>query len=184
VNPNITDIRTYTYRKLDRFFLDANIWLVLYGPLPKRDWRTDVYNQALGGMKRQRCEIWVDVLVFSEFINTLVQKEYVRITGKLPDDWAGGFKAVRNSPQFRPVAEEVAAACRNILKVATRCATGFETVEVDALLAEFEQCRLDFNDQMIAQLCKTKGLTLVTHDVDFKESGLHLLTANPRLLTP
>lgn len=41
----------------------------------------------------------------------------------------------------------------------------------------------DFNDQVLAELCKSRNLTLVTHDGDFKDLGLNLLTANQSLLS-
>jgi len=93
-----------------------------------------------------------------------------------------GFKAIRNTPQFRQVAQEIAAAARTILKVATRCATGFEEADINAVLSDFETCRLDFNDRVLAELCKAKGLALVTHDADFRDSGVPILTANRQLL--
>ena len=60
--------------------------------------------------------------------------------------------------------------------------SGFEKVDIGALLAEYEAGDTDFNDQILVELCRVKGLTLVTHDVDFKDRGLTLLTANQRLL--
>lgn len=182
MSASVSDIRRCSYSRLDRFLLDANIWLVMYGPEPLRDWSTDVYTAALRDMKKHGCEIWVDVLVFSEFINVFVKKEYGRICDKLPDERAVGFKAIRSTQQFREVAQEVAAAARTILKVASRCATGFEEADVNAVLSDFQGCRLDFNDRVLAELCKAKGLTLVTHDVDFKDSGVPILTANRQLI--
>jgi len=182
VNPSAIDIRRYSYSSLDHFLLDTNIWLAVHGPEPARDWSTDIYSAALRDMNKRGCGIWVDVVVLSEFINAYVRKEYDRICDKLPDERLRGFKAIRNTPQFKQVAEEVAAAARTILKVATPCATGFEQADIDAVLSDFGACRLDFNDRVLVELCKARSFTLVTHDVDFRDSGVTVLTANRRLL--
>ena len=51
------------------------------------------------------------------------------------------------------------------------------------LIDEFEKADSDFNDQILAELCKRRNLKLVTHDADFRDRGLNILTTNPRLLT-
>ncbi|MCG9128943.1 hypothetical protein JT359_15240 [Candidatus Poribacteria bacterium] len=42
---------------------------------------------------------------------------------------------------------------------------------------------LDFNDQIIAEICKENGLILVTHDGDFKSQDITILTDNNYLLS-
>jgi predicted nucleic acid-binding protein len=55
-------------------------------------------------------------------------------------------------------------------------------IDIFALLNEFEQGDSDFNDQVITTLCQSRGLSLVTHDADFRDRGLTVITANNRLL--
>ena len=50
------------------------------------------------------------------------------------------------------------------------------------LLNEFAAGECDFNDQVIIKLCKKEELTLITHDADFRDAGIPILTANHRLL--
>ncbi len=47
---------------------------------------------------------------------------------------------------------------------------------------EYAAGESDFNDQIIAVLCKRKGLKLVTDDGDFHGQGIPVVTANRRLL--
>jgi len=56
-------------------------------------------------------------------------------------------------------------------------------LNIVALVDEYEKGNSDFNDQVLAELCKSKGLTLVTDDSDFADTGLTIVTANQRLLT-
>ena len=60
--------------------------------------------------------------------------------------------------------------------------SGFEKLKIDTLLDAYSTGDSDFNDQVIAELCKVKGLTLITHDGDFKGQGISILTANRYLL--
>jgi len=55
---------------------------------------------------------------------------------------------------------------------------------IETVLCEFEKGNSDFNDQVLCEICKEKGFTLVTDDPDFSGSGVTILTANSRLLSP
>ncbi len=50
------------------------------------------------------------------------------------------------------------------------------------VIAEYAVGDSDFNDQIIATLCKRKGLKLVTDDGDFGGHGIPVVTANRKLL--
>lgn len=52
---------------------------------------------------------------------------------------------------------------------------------MNELLKDYAAGDSDFNDQVIVELCKREDLTLVTHDGDFKGSGIPILTANKNL---
>jgi predicted nucleic acid-binding protein len=180
MNPDTGDIRTHPFQKSDRLLLDASVWLSVYGPIVRRDWRTDVYSAALGRMVKCRCAIYLDVLVLSEFVNAFARLEYNQLRASVkPKD----FKTFRKSPGFGPVARDIAANARKILGVSQRCGSRFEVVDIGAILAEYEQGRSGLNDQFLVEICKTESLTLVTHDSDFRASTIPVLTANRELLS-
>ena len=95
---------------------------------------------------------------------------------------AGVSSQFRNSPSFKSVAQDIANDVDRILKPSSRIESGFTALNTPDLLNEFAAGAADFNDQVIAALCKRNGLTLVTHDGDFTEPGLSVLTANRNLL--
>ena len=41
--------------------------------------------------------------------------------------------------------------------------------------------KLDFNDKIIVDVCKTNNLILLTHDADFSNADVDTLSANPNL---
>jgi len=175
------DITAYQFVETDKLFFDANVWLSLYGPQgAPNDPRAQIYSNALAEAMRAKSQIWVDVLVMSEFINRFARIEYDILYPKYarrPD-----FKQFRNSPEFKPISQAIAAAVRKILKFTARIESGFSTIDINALLAEFESTPNDFNDQVLTGLCLANSLVLVTHDFDFKDRGVNILTANRRIL--
>ena len=170
-------VKRYSFKHHDKLFLDANIWLLLYGPQkPQGNW-VKIYSQVFQRILKAGSKIYTDVLVVSEFIN-----RYARIKHELVAP-CSKFKDFRKSPDFKPVAQDTAADVKkNILKHCRLIESGFSTVGMDDLLDEYAAGESDFNDQVITELCKTNGLTLITNDADFKCKDIPILTANNRLL--
>ena len=176
MTPNALSVRDYDFRPEDELFLDANIWLFLYGSQNPGNARMDVYSSAFRRILEAKSRIYVDVLIVSEFINA-----YARLQWQIraPDS---RFKAFRNSLEFREVAQEIADNVKRVLNHCSRIESYFDTLDADELMDEYAQGGADFNDQVIRHLCRSKNLTLITDDRDFKGQGISILTANRRLL--
>lgn len=173
----IQEVSDYHFTSEDRLLLDANIWLYIYGPnKPDGIWQR-LYSQVLSRILEVQCQIYIDVLVVSEFINA-----YARIKWRIDGSDIEKFKDYRNSPEFQCTANEIADSTRRIVTLCHRLESGFHELDVDALLESYSSGQHDFNDQIIADICKGCKLKLVTHDSDFKGQGISILTANPRLL--
>jgi len=174
----IKDISLYSFSRDDRLFLDANIWLSVYGPMAYRRRRMLIYANAIRDIRKANSSIFVDVLIISEFINTYARWEYKQSVSIL-----NTFKDFRKSTAFVPIAKDIAVNAKRIIRQCQRCDSNFACIDIEALLVEFEKGDSDFNDQIFSEICKERGLILVTDDEDFTCSGLNILTANPRLLT-
>lgn len=171
-------ITNYVFMPGDNLLFDANIWLFIYGPQgDPRDWRTRTYSKSLANALKAGSSLYIDVLVLSEFIN-----RYARLEHKLQKASPYRFKTFRDSSAFKPIAKHIANDVRRIVGLCIRTESGFESVDIADLLNEFGRGNSDFNDQVLTALCQTRGLTLVTHDADFKDCGVAILTANRRLL--
>ena len=171
-----TRVENYEFDPGDEFFLDANIWLYIYGPQKPLDWKVETYSWTLGRILEARCRIFIDILVISEFINT-----YSRIKSKLVAPKIN-FKKFRKSPAFKSVGKEVTDNAKRVLNHCSRIESGFAGLRIGDLLNDYSKGDLDFNDQVITELCRLKGLRLITHDGDFRGQGIPILTANNRLL--
>lgn len=170
-------ITGYDFKPNDELLLDTNIWLLVYGPQKPGDSRVAVYSQALAKILAAQSRIYIDVLVVSEFINTLARSKW-----KLSAPHIKEFKAFRKSPDFKPIAQDIAADIKLVLQHCTRLESGFESLVIDTLINEYAAGDSDFNDQILTTLCRSKGLKLVTDDGDFKGQGISVVTANKRLL--
>lgn len=173
-------IEAYTFSSVDALLFDANIWLYIYGPQRQLYPRLHTtYNLAFRRIRSVKSRIFSDVIVLSEFINS-----YARIVyNDLPvATKPANFKTFRNSADFKPVAEDIAEYSQRIVEKTERTDSGYDSVDVRAILSEYADGNIDFNDRMLAELCRAKGLKLVTHDGDFQGENLTIITANPRLL--
>ena len=156
--------------------LDTNIWLLVYVPQKPGDSRVAVYSNALRNILAAQSRIYIDVLIASEFITQYARLKHQLIAPKVK------FKDFRKSQDFKPVAHDIAADFKRVLKHCTRIEDSFESLAIDALINEYAVGESDFNDQILTTLCKSRDLKLVTDDADFKDCGIPVVTANKCLL--
>jgi predicted nucleic acid-binding protein len=177
---NAEEISKYTFNAGDELLLDANVWFFVYGPHRPGDSRATVYSGALAKILAAKTRIYIDVLIVSEFINAYARLKHNILKGRpgVPSD----FKRFRGTPAFKQIAEDIAADTRKILANCTCVESGFASLDIDSLVNEFGGGDSDFNDLVLADLCKSKALKLVTDDGDFQAKDITILTANKRLL--
>jgi len=135
------------------------------------------YSSAFLRAIEAKSKLFTDVLVLSEFINAYARKRWTTSSSNK------NFKEFRKSKEFKPIAEEIAYAAKKITDRCTLLDSGFSDVQIDDVLTDYAKGKHDFNDQIIAELCRKKKLTLVTNDADFKNYHIPLLTALPHLLS-
>jgi predicted nucleic acid-binding protein len=177
------DIRKYRFGNQDRLFLDANIWLLIYGPVPRSDkdkFFKNIYSNSFKNMLLNGSKIFVDELVLSEFINAFRQLEFKRLKPEF--EWHLGFKKFRDNSDSLKVTKEIAIQARKIVNISMRCDPIFKSMDISSILAEYEKGHSDFNDWIYIELCKKNHFLFVTNDSDFKDRGVPMLTANSSLL--
>jgi predicted nucleic acid-binding protein len=172
----VHSIESYDFPEGKSYFFDTNIWLYIYGPIGWPDERSDVYSRALKEIRNSEGTIYINCMIISEFINA-----FSRIEFKQQSDFTR-YKEFRNSLSYRAIAQEIAYNVRKILKNTLTCDPELQVIDLPGVMDIFEQGKYDFNDLLFAQICSAKGLVFVTHDKDFSELGVEILTANERLL--
>ena len=171
------EVRHHNFTSKDKLLLDANIWLYLFSPREPGDRWGQIYSEIFERILHADSRIYVDVLVISEFINA-----YARTKWRVVAPHIRSFKSFRSSTNFKLVAEDITAGVKEIISHSSRIESGFVTLQMDGLLTDYTAGNSDFNDQVITELCKSNGFTLITNDGDFKTQDIPILTANSNLL--
>ena len=173
-------IERYAFTANDRLLLDTNIWLFLYCPHgdPKAPGPA-AYSAAFKNIVSAKCKIFVSSTVLGEFINRYCRlaHELLPAKGAAPKD----YKRFRKTAPFQQIAKAVAGAAQRVLEHATAIDDDFASLDIAKVLTDFGSGSCDFNDLLIAEVCRRKNLTLVTHDEDFSGHGLPTLSANALL---
>ncbi|MBC6473067.1 MAG: PIN domain-containing protein [Hormoscilla sp. GM102CHS1] len=176
MSKQVYPIDEYQLMPNDALLFDANIWLYLYSPQGDRYPRVKrKYNLAFRRIRSAKVPIFIDVLILSEFINAYARFVYNNLPAATKQS---NFKAFRNSADFKPVAEQIAKYSRSIVEKSERIDSGFESVDLEEIVVDYAGVNADFNDRMLAELCKAKALKFVTHDADLKGDNLTIITAN------
>lgn len=129
-------IAQYHFKKSDKLLLDANVWLLLYSPQYRPgDVRVRTYSSAFKGMVEAQSRIYIDAIVLSEFVNALARFAFHILS---PQQRPANFKSFRRSSRFKPVAKTIAFACRKVLGFCTRIESNFVSLDIDALLGQYE----------------------------------------------
>jgi|SRR5690554_612695 len=160
--------RDYTVKSIDSFFLDTNVWLLLFGDIADfQKKEQSQYSKVLESILSRECMIFFTSNVLSEFSNVLLrrsfndwQSETENIGKKFKDDFVG------SEPYLERV-ELISDLINKIIKLpcVQRMPDDFNAVQLDRILERFKI--IDFNDAYIAEICQSKSLKLVTNDRDF-----------------
>lgn len=177
----IIDALRHTFTDKDRILVDANVWLYLFGPNPPGSPMVRSYSSVFTGIQRNRANLYLDVLVLSEFVN-----RYARIEHQLQKN-AGApishdFKTFRDSSDFVPIAQAIQASVMKIGKYTRPVDHPLTACDLPSVLADFATGGRDINDQLLAHCCLRQGLALLTNDGDLIHTGITILTTNPKLL--
>ncbi len=176
---NIININNYIFTPEDKLLFDTNIWFYLICPKDNPDKYAQMYFKALDKILHNKCKIFIDVIILSEFIN-----RYAKYLAKQKFDIdVMQYEKFRDGKKFKAVALLVAEAVDKILELANRISSDFDSIEMNAILSHYAQLRADFNDQILEHICITNNLKLVTNDIDFKRAKCIILTANNKLLS-
>ena len=191
MNHKATQVEQHNFTSKDKLFLDANIWLCLYCPQGSQQYWVKTYSDVFDRILDAESQIYIDVLVLSEFINTFARQEwrfakealeFAEQQCELTESDIYSFKDFRNTPNFELIAQGIATAAKQIMKHCSRVESCFTILEMDNLITDYETGNFDFNDQVITEICKSNGFTLITNDSDFKTQDIPVLTANSKLL--
>lgn len=179
---HIHHINDYIPSNSDNFFFDANVWLSIYGPIGYYDdWRVRNYSEFLRKLQMKNCNIYTNSIIVSEFVNRFSRLEFEQCRKQF-DLEHDEFKKFRELEDFKQIASEIAINIRKIVRDSKICSCEMDDLTLFDLADNFENGNSDFNDLIFEEVCKANNLILVTHDGDFKDSKIEIVTANRYML--
>ena len=158
-----------------KIFFDTNIVLSLFTPLTVRQ-NANEYSKFFGECLKQNKTLYIDTHVLSEFINAYMRFEYKKYLKKNNiDATMYSFKDYRSCQEGIDAMKNAEAVVKNrLLKKFTIAGKEFSATDI----ASFSFAGTDFNDLVIAEICKEHNLALTTNDSDFLLADISIISEN------
>ena len=179
MNNKAWELTSYVFSKDETILIDTNIWLYLYPPPcnPRYEWATK-YSRAIRNLKEAEAIAVLDPIVMSEYLNA-----YSRIVwkGEFKEQYPN-FKKFRQSKDFHALTPTLLTHAKGIIDFSTVHSVASNHLDLDQTLNNFVSGNIDFNDSLFVDICRQRSFKLMTHDGDFNQGGIELITANKKLL--
>ena len=161
-------------------FFDTNVLMYIFFPeLSVFPWSKS-YSSFLKQSLSMQFKLALDITVLSEIINSVLRIDYnnMKDSGSAPDTFT--FKDYRNSSQGK---QNLSYIHTVILKQILPC---FEVLDIQFSESDLHKLlvtdSIDFNDKIIASLCRKHDCILVTNDRDFASVDIDIISSNPKLI--
>ncbi|MFA6702869.1 MAG: PIN domain-containing protein [Dysgonamonadaceae bacterium] len=157
-------------------FFDANILISLFFLTNPNDHTYKGYSRIFNKLLNQGNKLAIDVIVVSEVVNRALRMEYHNYLSKYNIDRnKEPFKYFRNKKEGKDAINRTRTMmCDVILPQFNIIEKKWGKFELEDLLTRDG----DFNDQLIANLCKENSYILLTDDADFIDSDTEILSLN------
>ena len=155
-----------------KIFVDANVLIFIFCPISNASkQKISQYSKQLKTFKTDNRELYLDIIVLSEVINRWFRIHFNK-QNKIKH-----FKDFRKSPQgqiiYKNIFDNVKKNLLGLFKIVNTSYESFAHLLNDS--------HLDFNDNHIKYTCEKSKFILWTDDIDFKNSKLKIISANPKL---
>lgn len=187
-NSQIRSVENHVFSSKDRLFLDTNVLLWIYGrqvPSKAKDETEEdarynkLYTDADKMIRAKNSAVYFNTVVISEFATVSMRKRF-------------GRQQLKKLQQKKEKDSGLCSAAEDVRKDVVLILSrenghllddSFSKVMLLEVFDEFVQKSAEFNDLIIARMCRNHGLTLMTDDVDFANRGIPILTANENMLS-
>lgn len=173
---NLGNIYNLNERKI---FFDANIILYIFWPTDNR-WEVKEYTSIFNNLYKQKNEMFIDFIVISEVVNRAIKIEYDKYIQK--NNFSKNklsYKKYRDSKEGQNTINDVYQIIKN--KIVSIFSIKGEDFKIDDIENFLQVTLLDFSDKGIEAICKKNNYILLTHDRDFVNSDLEILSLNKKL---
>lgn len=155
------DANDHSFHNSDHIFVDTNIWIYLFYPTNNNDYG---YSSVFQNMLDKEVQFYTTEQVLSEYVNRIVQSEFVRFKDNQT-------RRVTYKQDFRPTSEykdaygmAMNSIHEDILPIAK--IVSLSSKEITDCCEQYQM--LDFNDNLYLNLCVKNNFSIISHDRDFE----------------
>lgn len=183
----VYDWNTYDFKEGSLVLVDTNIWIKAF-PKVADPSTVNPYTAFIGNLVERGVRIGFDVVVAGEFVHTFVHLEQNRHNrlcqiGERTDEFRK-FKDFRESPYYTQAIEDALFLLKQILEFPNieRVDYPFSQINLNEMFKRLSTGKIDWNDSLISENCRSHQWVLATNDGDFIREGLDVVTNNQTLL--
>ena len=165
--------------KYKKIFFDANIWIYIFCEIgDSKKYLVDKYSAAFKNFLKMENPIFIDFVVISEFINTYLRISFSNYVRKNDLNNCDYKKDYRKTCDFKEAWQNICNIVKSHILVQTNPINfKYDKFSFDKLL-DSQNFNTDFNDNHIINVCRKNNMYLLTHDGDFKNSDINIITEN------
>lgn len=162
----VYDIVRYIPLQEDRLFFDNSVWMYLYCPLGKHEYRRQaIYSKFFNSVLRNKSHLYISSLILSEFINRWLKFEF-NLWKKDSNLYQAEFKRdFVGTSRYNKAVSVITNRIEEILKLCYRSSDNFHELDLERLLTHFQN--IDFNDSYYIELSSLGNFKIVADDKDF-----------------
>lgn len=155
----------------DNVFIDTNVLIFYLYPINPKKY--SYYANAIYMLQKKKCQMFINSLVVSEFINRLLRLDFAQIKDENIKDFKRDYRQTQNYINTLKFAiTELNKFCETFNVRHIR--DDFDKMNIMELYAKYEYS-FDFNDLIIAENVRSNKLKLLTDDKDFQNLNITLI---------
>lgn len=173
----IQKIEDHSISPTDKFILDTNVLILLFGPNGGNQTKINRYSSFLQKAFHSKSTIYITSGILSEFVNVYFKLDFDKYC--ISHQGANYKRDFRPSNDFKTTVSDLKVQINSFIKRHTQpLSDQFDAIQWGTILSDLENS--DFNDNLICEVARLNGLIVVSDDGDWYQhrSKLHILTAN------
>ncbi|WP_428194601.1 hypothetical protein [Deinococcus saxicola] len=156
----------YVVDSSHKFLIDANVWLYIAGPQANQNnFNTRNYSRLLRDLLSSKVEIFYTDLIVSEYINRVL-RIYYGVYKDSNNDQSISFKEYRNTKDYINSMTQVKIGLDLIASIAQPVELDGWNVYLKGISSYMLNNPSDYNDIIISEISKIRGLILISNDGD------------------
>ncbi len=158
----------------DKIFIDTNVLMFVLYPTNNQQ-KSLRYIRKLSTLQQWQCQMYINSLVVSEFINVILRLDFNQLKQQDPQTYSNFKRDYRNTQNYNDTLQFAITELDKFCKIydIKHINDGFDEINIVSLYTN--GYNFDFNDLIIAENVCSNGFKLLTDDRDFQSLNVDLL---------